>query len=478
MNVEINLENKQEIKNSKLMAVLSNLSRKEQNALRKFLLSPYFNQREDVIQLFEILVKNHKNSVELPKKEAIFKKIYPKKQFSDQTCRLLMSYLFKLVEQFLGVQEILEDETNLELKKAASYRKHKMPIFFQRSLNKIETDLEKSPLRNSQYFQYLHEMQMEQYQLISTEAPTDNLNLQSIADTIDISYLTLKLKQTCTLLSHKAVYQTDYEIGFLAEMLQYIQAKNLLAIPAINVYYHCYFMLLEPNGENHFWTFKQLLFEHGRRFSTTEIRDLYTLTINICIRQINEGEKSYFKEALDLYKEGLKQEYLLENGVLSRWAYFNIAAAGLQTGEYDWVDFFIKTYKNTLEKKYRESSFSFNLARLEYARKNYALVMELLQKSNYRDLLANLGAKTLLLKVYFEMEEFDLLHSHLDAMKNYIRRKHVIGYHRKNYMNIVKYAQRLMVLNPFDLAEKKQLKMRIEEEEILTERAWFLAQIT
>lgn len=475
--VEINLENKQKIKSSKLVEVLSNLSRKEQNALRKFLQSPYFNQREDVVQLFELLVKNLKNGAELPEKAVFFTKIYPNERFSDQKFRLLMSYLFKLVEQFLALEEILADETNLQIKKAASYRKHKMPTLFQRSLQKVTKDLEQSPLRNGQYFDYLREVQMEQYQLLSTEAPTDDLNLQNIADTIDISYLTQKLKQTCTLLSHQSVYHSDYEIGFLAEILKYIEVRNLLKIPAINIYYHCYFMLLEPDDENHFWTFKKLLFEHGGKFSTTEIRDLYTLTINICIRQINAGQHRYFKEALDLYKEGLKQEYLLENGVLSRWAYFNIAAAGLQTGEYDWVDFFIKNYKNALEKKYRESSFSFNLARLEYARKNYAAVMELLQKSNYRDLLANLGAKTLLLKVYFEMEEFDLLHSHLDAMKNYIRRKHVMGYHRKNYMNIVKYAQRLMLLNPFDLEEKKQLRARIQEEEILTEREWFLEQL-
>lgn len=476
-NVEINLENKQKIKNSKLVEVLTNLSRKEQNALRKFLQSPYFNQREDVVQFFEILVKNLKNGAELPEKGILFEKIYPNERFSDQNFRLLMSYLFKLVEQFLAVQEILEDETNLQLKKAVSYRKHKMPTFFQRNLKKVVDDLEKSPFRNGQYFQYLQQVQIEQYQLLSTEAPTDNLNLQNIADTIDISYLTQKLKQTCTLLSHQSVYQSDYEIGFLAEILQYIETRNLFKIPAINIYYHCYFMLLEPENENHFWTFKRLLFEHGSKFSATEVRDLYTLTINICIRQINDGQTSYFKEALDLYKEGLKQEYLLENGVLSRWAYFNIAAAGLQTGEYDWVDFFIKKYKKSLEKKYRDSSFRFNLARLEYARKNYAAVVDLLQKSNYRDLLANLAAKTLLLKVYFEIEEFDLLHSHLDAMKNYIRRKHVMGYHRKNYMNIVKFAQRLMVINPYDLEEKMQLKVRIEEEEFLTEREWFLAQL-
>jgi len=100
--VEINSENNQKISTSKLIFLLINLSKKEQNALRKFLQSPYFNQRADVLVFFELILKYLNKDIELPSKEFFFQQIYPNQSFSDQNFRLLMSYLFKLAEQFLG----------------------------------------------------------------------------------------------------------------------------------------------------------------------------------------------------------------------------------------------------------------------------------------------------------------------------------------------------------------------------------------
>ena len=91
--------------------------------------------------------------------------------------------------------------------------------------------------------------------------------------------------------------------------------------------------------------------------------------------------------------------------------------------------------------------------------------------------MVNLLAKTVLLKIFYELNEFDLLHSHLDAMKNYIRRKQVIGYHKTNSLNIIKYVSQLIKLNPFDKKAQNDLRQRIEKEEILTEREWLLEQV-
>ena len=179
----------------------------------------------------------------------------------------------------------------------------------------------------------------------------------------------------------------------------------------------------------------------------------------------------------ELYKEGLEKELLLEQGRLSRFSYHNIVGTGLRSGQYEWTENFINTYKNTLEKQYRESSYSFNLARLAYSRQDYNETLSLLQKSNYRDLLLNLSAKTLLLKTYCELEEIDLLFSHLDAMQKYIRRKKVIGYHKTNYLNIIHFARRLITINKFDKTELNILAVAIKEEEILSEKQWFLKQL-
>ena len=163
--------------------------------------------------------------------------------------------------------------------------------------------------------------------------------------------------------------------------------------------------------------------------------------------------------------------------MLTRFTYHNIVAIGLRLGELEWVRYFITEFKNRLEKTYRESAFSYNLARLEYESRHFDHVLELLQKANYRDPLLNLAAKTLLLKTYYEISEFDLLQSHLDAMRNYIHRKRVIGYHRTNYLNIIRFAEKLMRHNPLDKAATQKLRQDIEQEEVLTEKVFFLKML-
>lgn len=88
--------------------------------------------------------------------------------------------------------------------------------------------------------------------------------------------------------------------------------------------------------------------------------------------------------------------------------------------------------------------------------------------------MLNLAAKTLLLKTYFVLGEFDLLQSHLDAMRNYIRRKKVIGYHRTNYQNIIRFTERILNREPHNKQLQHILQSEIENESVLTEKSWLL----
>ena len=211
-------------------------------------------------------------------------------------------------------------------------------------------------------------------------------------------------------------------------------------------------------------------------YKKTQIHSIWVF--NYCIRKINQGELHYYKDALDLYKAGLSTAVLLEQGNLSRFTYFNIVAAGINSGDLNWVEDFIEQYRQNLEKQQRHSAYSFNLARLQFARKNYQAVLELLQQANYRDVLVTLAIKTLLLKTFYELDEYDLLLSHLDAMQNYIRRKRVLGYHRTNYLNIIRYTNKLLQLSPGHHQEREQLVLVIRAEVHLTEKEWFLEKLT
>ncbi|MCO6489844.1 MAG: hypothetical protein J5I98_15615 [Phaeodactylibacter sp.] len=453
------------------------LGRRDAQQFEKWLRSPFFNQDEAVLRLWAYLAECRWDLGLSPEKEKGFAAAYSGKPFQGQKMRLLMSRLYKQLEQFLAYSELARDKRLHQYHLARAFRRRKLWGHFQRALGQAQQHLDGDSARNAAYYTHRLQLQEEAHHLQSTNDPTEATHLQEMADVTDRAYLIRRLRQSCLLLAHSTVYHPDFDPGPMPALLRFAESRELTGEPAIGLYYYCYRMLLHPESEKGFRAFQSRLFEDGDCVSAVELRDLYLLAINYCVRQVNDGRHSFYRELYMLYQKGLETGSLLENGVLSRFTYHNIVATGLQAGEQEWVEQFIHQFRDALERPYRESSFSFCLARLEYARKRFGEALSLLQKANYRDPLLNLATKTLQLKIYYESGEAGLLAAHLDAMANYIRRKKVIGYHRANYLNITRYAKKMAAANPYDQTEIAQLLEAIRQEEVLTERLWFLEQV-
>ncbi len=455
-----------------LSEILEKLSKKEVSEIDKAVRSPFFNQKEDVIRLWEILLKDKV----LPEKEQLFLQIYGQENFNVKKIYNASSQLLALIERVFFILEKENDETAQKLSISNCYRKKGLNPLFQTNINETKAILKNAGLEDDQYYRFAHQIEFEIYEYQIADR-TSELNLQSLNDSLDLSFLIEKLKKTCLLLSHQAVYKVNYQTGLLDYFLQYIENQpDVLQKPAVSVYYYCYLLLTQPNETAHFDTFKRLIIEHFAIFNSADIRVLYLLAVNHCIKKHNAGDEKYAREGLELYKKALKDDFLLENGVLSRFSYRNIVAWALLEKDYDWAEKFINDYKNNLERTFRDSMYSFCLARLEFSRKNYQAALLLLQKAEYRDILLGLAAKVILLKIYYELHEMDVLEAHLNSMKAYIVRKRVLGYHKKNYQNIIFYTKKLMFLssNPLEI---KELREVIENEPVLTEKKWFLEQL-
>ena len=461
------------MKKSDLFQLVRSFSPIELREVRKFLASPFFNQREDLILLFEYLTENGE-----PTKEGASGVCLPKKERKDgQKLRLLMSYLLRLLEQYLSLKQVMGNDLDNRLSLTLAYQARDMPEAFDRHVKRLESALEKQPLRDAHFHQIQTRLQWEKYQNETARNPADAAPLRRLAETVDVYYLSTRLRVICMAVAQGGIYSADYQASTEEQIIHLAEMPAWREVPAIGFYLSCYRMLKQPEEEGNFQKFKAMLIRAEGQFTAEEMRELFTHAVNFCIRRINRGERRFSHEVFELYKSALGGGYLLEGRTLTRFTYHNIVAAGLQTGELDWVENFLYEHKKSIARRYRESSFSFNLARLEYTRRNHGAVLELLQKANYRDPLLNLAAKTLLLKTYHDLGEHDLLQSHLDAMRNYIRRKRVIGYHRTNYLNIARYAERLLRVNFSDEKEVGKLREAIEKEEVLTEREWLLGRL-
>ncbi len=462
---------------SKLRELIQTMDTRERSRLAKFVRSPYFNQREDVVRLLDLLDEHLRNATPLPDRQALHKRLSPGEAYDDHRLRLVSSLLLKLAEQFLLCEHRETQAADNEVLLASLYRRRNLQRHYQAAIRQARAWLEKTPWRNAEHYDQAYRLEWEEYNHAAAAWRTGAINLQSVSDQSDLAYITQKLRQSCVILSHQAVYNTEYMPGLLQEVLAYVDRTGMDRIPAVGIYYHCYLALAHPEEEGHFRIFREKIGTYDGVFPQEEMRNLYLLAINYCIKKYNEGNSHFLEEEYQLYRQGLEKGYLLMDGYLSRFTYRNVVTIGLVMKDFAWVEQFIYQYRDQLKPDMRDSIFSFCLANLEYERRNYTQAIHLLQKSEYRDLLLNLAAKTLQMKILYELSEFDVLDSHLEAMRTFIRRKGIIGYHRSNYLNTIAITKKLVNLKPYDQGQREALKRQIEQTMALAEREWLLAQL-
>ncbi len=433
---------------------------------------PFFNQRQDVIRLYQGLLETSDREDQA----GLYARVFPERTFSAAGFRLLMSYLQKLVDQFLALEHWQNTPAAVESDLVQAYRHKGLDRHFQDALQRAKLSLERQSLRNSDYYLRTGILLWEEARFNTLRHPEDEQYLIGLSENADLVWLTQKLRYLCLHTAVRTRFNSVRNLSLRQEVDAILEGHAFLENTAISTWYYCLKMLEAPEASEYFSHFKQGVLSHGLSFNEDELRDLHLFAINYCIRRVNEGQKDFFHDIMDFYKDGLVKGHLLDNGILSHFTYYNIVAAGLHTHDYEWVEDFIPRYRNSLERSYRDSAYSFNLARLKFARKAYDEALELLQHSNYHEPLLNMAAKTIALKIYYALGEYEVLSAHLEALIKYIRRKPGMGYHRNNYLQLAKLTQKLIGLNWNDKAEVQALRQKIADEPVLTEREWLLEQ--
>jgi len=227
----------------------------------------------------------------------------------------------------------------------------------------------------------------------------------------------------------------------------------------------------------HFNKFKKLIHQHWKLIPPTEIRNIYLYAINYCIKRLNTGDRHFIREAFELSRSGLKNKTLLDDGILSSFTYKNITRLGMALSENDWVEEFLETYKKYLHPRERDNNWRYNLAFFYFQQQKYKQAMQLLLQVEFKDVLYNLDARRILLKSYFELGEFNALESLLDSFSRYIHRQKDIGYHRENYLNMIRFVKKIIHGRIADKKIVQQLVKEIETTNGLAEREWLLEKL-
>ena len=453
---------------NKLFGILQGFSRKEMTRFYEFAFSPYFNKHKGVRQLVTYLSEIYPDFDEKScSRRFLLKQMAVSGVKNQSQLAVIFTYTFRLVEQFL-VQERFKEETpfhNLLLLK--DHRGRKNYALYDKTLEQAERQLSKQRLQDSHFFN-------EQYQLAreadfyhqQIQKRQKDLNIQLKQNNLDYFYLSEKLKDACEMHFRTKILKVNYNTGLLDAVIREVEAnlEEYGRVPAINMYYKLYLMVVHENHPYYFEAFETLN-RNNEKFSLQERKYIYNYFQNYCIQQINQGKALFLKEIFKLYQSQLEQNLLIEEGFLSEWHYKNIVTTGIRLQEMDWVIWFIDHYRSRLRPEARDNAYMFNLASYYYATQQLDKVLDLLIKVEYNDLRYNLGAKALLLRTYYDLEENDALFSLADSFKQYLQRNKLMAdSRREGYHNLFRLTRKAALIRAnLDFVNKGKNLKEIEK---------------
>ncbi len=450
-------------------------------ALKKYIHADYFNQSEDLKDLYDFLVKwfnqTHKKEAQWTSTaiEFISKK---RKQrgasttFGKHNLENLMSRLLNLIEDFLAFQNYTASPIHKHLAITKYARKNNLDRLFKKQLRKTKNELKKYPHFSLERSFLEHEIVHLEYQFFHHEKRTDKNNLQLFSNQIDTNFLITRLKCSCNLLSHQQVAKEAYQdywinavIAYLEEDNRYDQQEGL-----VKIYYYCYKLLSQqslPTGITPLQLLKQYLHQNEAYVSKEELRNIYMIIINFLIPQLNyqSDVSTYpmYRDQIIEWTDKILETYKPAAPIDFSHTIYNAVAVVLKVKmktekEYQQVADFINNKIAYIPKQHQRTFKSYNLGFMHFKRGEFLIdqqiefntkgkigqelssssayaikigyqqaksayekaIKELVKYHFFEDVPRQLMARTALLRIYYDMPDKGDLKKATEEMNNYL----------------------------------------------------------
>lgn len=469
------------MRDTKLYKALVQLKAPELNRLHRFVLSPYFNQNENIVKLFEWIKGDLKlkNSTELPKEEVWDKVLHISEPYEDGRFRKFQSDLLRLVEEFFTQESFEENPIHKAKYLLDAIHEKKLENLQQGALKTAQRLAETQKLKPASHYYYVYEIEQNKFELDKTHTErSSKSNIEEIAENLDRFYLAEKLRYYCDILSHQHVAALDYKMLFIDEIIQHVETHGYVEVPPIRIYYQILLTYKFPENRDHYDLLRKLITRHISLFPVSQVKEILDATFNYCVQKLNSGFPEFVREVFELYKEYLENQLIIVQGHIDPFTFKNIVTAGLRLKEFEWVENFINEYNKFLELKFQRNSTTFSLAQLYFYKKEYSNVIEFLNKVEYNDITYNLDSKTLLMASYYELDEIEALISLLDTFRVYLtRNKEVPTARRKYFLNTISIVKRLARITHGDTKEVEKLKAEVINTPDVVSKNWILEKL-
>ncbi len=413
---------KHSMKNSQLTEILRSFDKTEFREFEKFVKSPYFNNRSEIIRYLYSIKKFHpKFDSGSLKEENIFKHVYPGKKYNPVLMRKLNSLTMNLIMDFIAVKGFRENKFEYNIKLFDKLRERKLPELFEKKSNKFNEILANSK-HDIYYYEYkLKHTSILNGHLLNTNEKSMVSKLQNELDELIEYFLVAALLQYIRLGEWSRIINKKFDQKFLDEVLNYFSSRKKGEITLSYLYYNM-LMLMNTEEEKYYNELINSRNKFESRLSKMDDYNISIVSMQYCHKRVMKGDEEFRKEQFEITKQVLDKD-LIPAGFIEPYFFTNTVRNASGLNEFEWSESFIERYKNMLNPDISREIIDYSFAMIESGRGNFELSLNHLSKINIERSNMKIEIKNLLIIIYYELKYLEELVSLIDTYKHFLQRE-------------------------------------------------------
>ncbi|MEO1450336.1 MAG: hypothetical protein AAFV07_12465 [Bacteroidota bacterium] len=458
----------------KVVQLVQLLNPKEQRRFEKWLTFELDGKQRKTLTLYQLLCKQ----VSVKKLwQSLFPGIpQPEQIFNDSTLRRVEHQLAVMLEKYLALQALDRDPESRDLFLIKELNQRNARELFTQKLKKARLQLNKNPLRNERYYQQLYRLvRQEVHFLLKFKNPKVGSAFFELNRSFETWWMHEKMRMALNAVNFRRVLNRDSGSLLVDEVMQISQETPYLQdLPVLQIYQRLYQLLVggaEPGN------LLEMLDAHREELGVDVLTDAFTLLLNYYTSKSNkDGQRPDLENLFFTYEWGIREGYLLPDGVLSWQHYKNLVTVGLRLQKTQEVWDYLHSLRDLLPPRDAEEAFEFNLGKYYIAVGEYGQARRMLARK-FSHVFYEVSGRLALIKLGYEEGQRDELENELRALRLYVdRQSRISPLQKAGWTNEIRLIEKLIKV--YLPKERELLKEEIHQTHPLGNRAWLTRQLT
>ena len=478
---------------SKFIDIVKTFSKEELKQFRDFLRSPFHNTNQNVVKLFDIMRKHAPefDSVSL-EKENLFKKLYPGKKYNDTVMRILSSDLLSLAEEFITYLRFRRNPFTEKKFLLEELKERKAEGLFNKHMKEAEALLNKEGSIDETYFLNRWEIETAKVNfLISGDRQDESgAHLLKTGEYMVNFFLMNILNIAQELTEHEEVLNEKYDFNLtdailkntdLEKIMTYLKERNYEYYYVIEIYYYMNKCSGSSAEVKYYDLLKNKIAGNLGRFTREARYNLFLILESCCITLMRNGAEIDYADLMKVYEMMLENRLFSDDrrNFMQANLFRNIFYTAVVLKRYEWAEAFVNDYHSYLLPEQSADMFNYTKAVLNFERKQFAEALEQISKVNYNFFVFKFEAKTLTMKLLYELQLFEQGLSLIDSFSHFLsKNKMVSEIYKRQFMNFLKYCRILIKRSQkkeqFTKVDVAELKKQINGEKEIINKNWLL----